>query len=211
MSVNYELIRDLKEWAKGFVRERIAAGLVKYGAYTRSTASGEHDKISGYQTEGSDETPYDFEGRRVFPFGLRSRPPSGTWGVWVGRGGESGDGVIVGAESSRFGPNDLKDGEVAFYNKVTGTLIKLDENGAISITAAGGQLLTLNGSTYSLPQWDDFATALDAFIDALAGITGVATLTQCATALNNIGSAAATLKGLMSAHGDYKSTKTKNG
>lgn len=212
MSVNYALIRELKEWVKGYVREKIAAGLVKYGAYSRSTASGENDKISGYQTEGADEQAYDFEGRRVFPFGIRSLPPKGTWGVWIGKGGESGDGVIVGAESSRFGPSDLADGEVAIYNKVNGCIIKLDQNGGIAITAAGGQLLTLNGSTYSLPQWDSFASVLYTAANAVGAITApVSTLVDTAAAVNTIIGAFKTLATAMTTNTNYKSTKAKNG
>lgn len=138
MSINYDLIRQLRAELKEYIKEKIAAGVIKYGLYSRSTASGEGDAIRGYQTDGPDEQSYDFAGRRVFPFGIRSRPPSGTWGVWIGKGGRSGDGVIVGAESSRFGPSNLNDGEVAIYNKVTGCTILLDQNGNVVIN--GGTL-----------------------------------------------------------------------
>jgi phage gp45-like len=146
MSVNYDLIRALRAELKDWVRQKLAANLLKYGAYSRSSSSGEHDKISGYLTQGADEQPYDFEGRRVFPFGIRSVPPSGTWGVWLGKGGGSGDGVIVGAESSRFGPSDLADGEVAIYNKVTGVVIKLGQDGSVVVVDQAGSQVKLDGS-----------------------------------------------------------------
>lgn len=212
MSINYELIRELKAWAKQYIEDKIAAGIVKYGLYSRSTASGEGDAIRGYQIDGADEQQYDFAGRRVFPFGIRSRPPSGTWGVWIGKGGRSGDGIIVGAESSRFGPSNLNDGEVAIYNKVTGCMALFDQNGGISFTAAAGQTVNSNGTTYSMPQWDPFTTAFNTFVGTLAGITTpVATLVQCAAALNTIIAAAITLQTAMSANSSYKSTKAKNG
>jgi phage gp45-like len=136
-----ELRRELKEW----VRDQVSV-MVKLLPYSTNTADGTGDKVQGYQTEGSDEQPYDFDGRRIFPFGIRSRPPVGTLGVWIGVAGESGNGVIVGAESSRFGPSDLNDGEVAFYNKVNGCLVKLDQNGGVTITDAGGSQVKLDGS-----------------------------------------------------------------
>jgi phage gp45-like len=203
MSVNYQLIHEVKEWAKGFIEKAIASGIVKYGLYSRSTASGEGDAIRGYETEGSDEQPYDFAGRRVFPFGIRSLPPSGTWGVWIGKGGRSGDGVIVGAESSRFGPGNLQDGEVAIYNKVNGCVIKLDQNGAVSINAASGQTVNINGTTYSLPQWDTFMTAFAAFLNTLKSVTN-ATASVVATAATTMDTARTGASG-------WKSTAAKNG
>jgi phage gp45-like len=111
--------------------------------------------------------------------------------------------VVVGAESSRYGPSDLKDGEVAVYNKVTGTIVKLDENGAVSITAAVGQLVTINGSDYALPKWDAFMTAFTAFLTTLKTVTN-------ATAAV-VASAASTMDGARTGASDWKSTKAKNG
>lgn len=141
LTIERRLRAELKEYIRSEFAERL-----KFHAYSANSADGTNDKIQGYQTEGSDEQQYDFDGRRVFPFGLRSRPPSGTFGVWIGLGGESGNGVIVAAESSRFGPSNLDDGEVALYNKVNGTLIKLDKNGAATMTDQGGAQVKLDGS-----------------------------------------------------------------
>lgn len=135
-------LRALREELRNYVDGRLAT-MVKILPYSRSTASGTGDKLQGYPTAGSDEQKYDFEGRRVEPFGLRSVPPAGVMGAWVG---VDASGLILGAESSRFGPSGLNDGEVALYNKISGVSILLDKNGAITITDKGGAQIKLDGS-----------------------------------------------------------------
>src|SRR5579859_737668 len=119
-SDDYRKFRELEDRLFDAV-ESVTTEMVKLLPYAVSTANSDTgvDKVQGYPTIGG-EQPYDFDGRRVWPFGLRSRPPKGVLAVWIGPPGRSGAGVIVGAESSRFGPSDLADGEVAFYNKVAG-------------------------------------------------------------------------------------------
>lgn len=150
----YALARELRNEVKDWVRDYVST-FIKLLPYSVSTASGEGDKLQGYQTEGSDEEKYDYDGRRIFPFGIRSRPPKGVFGVWIGSRSRSGNGVIVGAESSRFGPSDLADGEVAIYNKATGCVIKMDENGKITIDATSGQDIVLNGGTLKVARQTD--------------------------------------------------------
>jgi phage gp45-like len=147
MSINYSLMRELEERLRRYVDEKLAS-MISVSEYSVSSADGQSDKVKGYQTEGADEQPYDFSVRRLFPFGLRARPPSkaGVLGVRIGKGGRSGDGVVVGAESTRFGPSDLKEGEVALYNKVSGTVVKLDENGGATMTDAAGASVKLDGN-----------------------------------------------------------------
>lgn len=143
------LINKLREELKRYVDERIAS-IVKYLPYSVNSADGTGDAVKGYPTEGTDEQAYDFAARRVFPFGIRSRPPVGTTGVWIGKAGHTGDGVIVAAESSRFGPSNLNDGEVAIYNKTNGTTILLDQNGNIKITPGSGATIQLGGNSFSM-------------------------------------------------------------
>lgn len=141
----YTLERRLRTEMREYIRTHLAT-LVKFHPYSANSADGTNDKIQGYQTEGSDEQSYDFDARRVFPFGLRSRPPSGTFGVWIGMGGESGNGVIIAAESSRFGPSALNDGEVALYNKISNVGLLLDQNGAAIITDQHGGTVKIDGT-----------------------------------------------------------------
>lgn len=138
-------LRKEAQRARDRGRETLAL-LVKLLPYSRSTADGVGDKVQGYTTEGSDEQPYDYDGRRMFPFGIRSVPPKGVQAVWLGVAGESGNGVIVAAESSRFGPSDLADGEVCLYNKVTGATIKIDKNGAVTASDPNGAQMKLDGN-----------------------------------------------------------------
>lgn len=192
-------LHDLKQWVREFVASTMATA-VKIRPYTFSSASGTTDKVQGYQ---NDEEKYDLDGQRMWPFGVRSVPPAGVDSVWIAVGGRnrSTNAVIIGAESSKYGPSDLADGEVAFYNKVDGCVIRLNADGTISI----------NGTTYSAPQWDSFASVLDTFLTTVGSITTVASLPQCATAINAIVTAANTLKTAMSNNNDYKSTKVKWG
>jgi phage gp45-like len=192
------------------VREMFA-NTIQFARYTLSTEKGLEDKIEGFKTLDPDEERYDLVGRRVFPFGVRSRPPKGVHALWV-RVGRSTNGVIVGAESDRYGPASLKDGEVAFYNKINETLILLDENGKVSITAATGQVVEINGADYSLPKWDAFASAFNTFVNSLASVaTPITTVAEANTAIGAIKVAAAALKLAMTNNTDFKSTKAKNG
>lgn len=204
MSINYGLYRDLEVRLKRYIDEKLAS-MLSVSEYSASSADGQSDKVKGYQTEGTDEQAYDFSVRRLFPFGLRARPPSkaGVLAVRIGKGGRSGDGVVVGAESPRFGPSDLAEGEVAVYNKVNGCVVKLDQNGGITITAAAGQVVNINGSDYALPKWDDFMTAFASFLSTLKTVTN-ATASVVATA-------ATTLDSVRTGANGWKSTKAKNG
>lgn len=192
-------LRALEEKLKRYIDDRLATA-VKIRPYSVSSADGTTDKVKGYD---NDEQKYDADGQRMWPFGIRARPPAGVDAVWIALGGrnKSGHGVIVGAESKGYGPGDLADGEVALYNKVSGCVVRLNADGTISI----------NGTTYSAPQWDAFAAALDAFLTSLAGITTPITLANVISAIGTIVTAAGTLKGLMMGNSDYKSTKVKWG
>lgn len=141
----YGHIRELEIRLREFVEGRLST-IVKLAAYSVSSSSGETDKLQGYQTEGADEQKYDYDGRRIWPFGIRSRPPKGVFGVWIGARSRSGNGVIVAGDSSRFGPSNLNDGETAIYNKVTGCTILLDQNGGITATDKNGTALKLDGA-----------------------------------------------------------------
>jgi phage gp45-like len=192
-------LRALEEKLKKYVDERLAT-MLKIRPYSVTSTDGTTDKVEGYK---NDEESYDLDGQRMWPFGIRSRPPQGVDAVWLAVGGRnrSSHGVIVGADSKGYGPGDLQDGEVAIYNKVSGTIIKLDASGGITITAATGQVVNINGSTYSAPQWDDFVGVLKAFTASL----------KVATTIANVATAATTLDTALDGHGLYKSSRVKWG
>jgi hypothetical protein len=214
--------RRLFERMMDRVREMFA-NTIQFARYTLSTEKGLEDKIEGFKTLDPDEERYDLVGRRVFPFGVRSRPPKGVHALWV-RVGRSTNGVIVGAESDRYGPASLKDGEVAFYNKISGTLILLDENGKVSITAATGQVLELNGNSFSLPKTETLLAAIGGLSQALATVLGAATDAGIVAAMaapplppiqdpsgGVFASNSQAIAGLFAVLTPFKSTKAKNG
>lgn len=196
-------LKQLELRLKAYIDRKIAA-VVKMGSYSASSADGKGDKIRGYETEGTDEEKYDYEGRRMLPFGMRSVPPNDTYGVWVGVAGGATTGVILAGDTDRYGPSDLAVGEVAIYNKTSGTLIKLDKDGNVAITSASGKLITINGSDHPLPKWNDFEAALSAALGTISPTNtggpiltdGGTLMTQLATKLNT---------------SVYDSSKAKNG
>lgn len=140
----FKLAAELRQEIKRATHQASAV-IAKLAAYSLSSADGITDKVQGYGVDAADSAPYDYDGRRIFPFGIRSRPPKGVEAVWIAVTGGSANGVIVGAESSRFGPSDLADGESCFYNKVNGCEIRLKADGSVNIKDGGGTTLTLPG------------------------------------------------------------------
>lgn len=130
--------------------------------------------------------------RRMWPFGLRSIIPAGVEAVTVSPMGSQTQKVIVGAESNAFGPTDLAEGDTVLYSsahkegavcvvkaaasgKITinskgNAIIVLDENGKITITAAAGQDVVVNGGTLNVARKTD---AVQVSIPALTVITSV--------------------------------------
>lgn len=125
------------EWNefRDYVRQALG-WVVRFSRVAGNTADGGKDTVEGRAT-GSDEQSYAYLVRRIWPFGIRSRPPAGCDAVVVHANAGSSNGVMVGAESTRYGPSDLKDGEVCLYNKGTAT-VKLDENDQVVVN--GGSI-----------------------------------------------------------------------
>lgn len=150
----YERIRQLGSELRDYARQ-LVANAIQYTHVTRSTSSGEHDKVAGYRTEGTSEREYDYEVRRVQHFGFRSRPPANVWAVRVAVTGGAANNVTVGEDSTRYGPSDLDDGEVALYNRVAGVELRLDAGGNINIRSAAGKLVNLQGGDRGVARAND--------------------------------------------------------
>lgn len=114
-----------------------AAWLVQVGVVSKSSADGHGDALEGRSLP--DEPRYDLAVRRMWPFGFRSVPPAGVEAVAVFPNGAPNAGVLVGAESSRYGPSDLEAGEGALYCVKTGALVKLNKDGKVTLTSTSGQ------------------------------------------------------------------------
>jgi len=182
---------------------------------TQNTADGERDAVQGHADGDPSDQQFDLPVRRVWPFGLRSRPPVGVWAAVVPCGSIANS-LMVGAESKKFGPSDLKDGELAIYNKVTGCVIKLDENGKVSISSATGQVAELNGDTFAMVQWDDgttggFVHAFNTFAKVVATQPTVVSPVNAIASLNAIITAASTLAATIATASNFSSIKAKNG
>jgi phage gp45-like len=145
-----QLGSDLREYAR-----QVVANAIQFTQFTLSTSSGEHDKVAGYRTEGAEEQPYDYEVRRVQHFGFRSRPPADVWAVRLAATGGATNNVTVGEESTRFGPSDLGDGEVALYNSVSGLEMRFDSNGNINAQSAPGKVVNLQGGDFGVAREKD--------------------------------------------------------
>jgi phage gp45-like len=81
----------------------------------------------------------------MWPFGLRSRPPSGVEAVVVLVNGAATRAVMVSAESAKYGPSDLEEGESALYNK-TAAVIRIWKDGKITIDADNADLVVNGGN-----------------------------------------------------------------
>jgi phage gp45-like len=172
MSMDSDVRRMIAEAvaeAKAEMREQFREmiwNLVQFGPVSLSSSSGEDDKVEGLTKDGEDDKAYDYQVKRMQHFGFRSRPPKDVWAIRIGIGGGSTNNATVAEESDQYGPSDLEDGEVAIYNKVTGTEIRFDENGDVIV----------NGGTKKIARVDDTAKAAAAMKTWMGqvetGITG---------------------------------------
>lgn len=122
-----------------------ASRIAKYAtlAQTSNRASyGAVDQPPGAEDEGAQ--PGAQPVRILQWFGFRSRPVKGSECIVIAARGGATNAVLVAADSFGSGPTDLKEGETAIFCKKSGTLIKLDENGKITIVAAAGQNVTVD-------------------------------------------------------------------
>lgn len=137
---------------RDYVRQALS-WVVRFSTVSATGSDGYKDAVDG--RAGADETSYQYPVRRLWPFGIRSRPPVGVDAVVIHVNGGSGSGVMVGAESNAYGPDDLAEGEVAIYCRASGAVIKLDADGKITIDAASGQDVVVNGGTLKVARETD--------------------------------------------------------
>jgi len=154
----YEYVARVRAELRELARQ-LVANAIQFTALVRSTSSGEHDKVAGYRTEGASEPAYDYEVRRLQHFGFRSRPPKDVWVVRVAASGGPTNNVTVAEDSTRFGPSDLADGEVALYNRVSGVELRLDADGNVRIQSADGKLVSLQGGDRGVAREQDTVDA----------------------------------------------------
>lgn len=122
------------EWLRDYVTT-VVARAVRFTQVASTSANGYTDAVDGHAGGGTDPN-YRLSVRRLFPFGLRSRPPAGVDCVVVHANGGITNGIMVGAESTRYGPSNLNVGEVAIYSIAAAAMIKIDKTGVITILSS---------------------------------------------------------------------------
>lgn len=155
MGMFWEIRQQLRE----YIDEKIRQGLARVWtltAYSNASSDGVEDSVRTF-LDSDTETVYPT--RRIQHYGLRTRPPQGVLAVRLGNWEGGGNGLTVAEEDSRYGPGDLDEGEVALYNKVSGTEIRIDKDGNIKINAASGKDVIVNGGTQKVARIDDTAKA----------------------------------------------------
>lgn len=115
----------------------------------KSSEMGDQDEV---QTE--DGVDGQRPARRIEPWGHRGRAPSKVRTLWLRLG--SSNVVFLGiAPSKGYGPDDLADGETALYCATDGTEIRLDADGNITIDAASGKDVIVNGGSLKVARRTD--------------------------------------------------------
>ncbi len=134
----------------------------------------------------------------------------GNWRS-TGNQGDPGDLGMHTLDGAVFIPGLFPDSGALSNADGTNMVIGKDGTPAAQIVIKPSGEIDLGGSTYSLPQWDSFATV---FKTATAAVAALTPATDPATTLANVNSIAAALKTLNTALGlnnNYKSTVVKNG
>jgi phage gp45-like len=119
--------------------------VVQFSTVARSTSSGHGDAMTGRTPPG--ETPNQIPVRRMWPFGIRSVPPVGIDCAVVKANAGPNNGIMVGAESAKYGPSDLVEGETAIYSKENPKALHADADGATRINAKATKDVIVNGGT----------------------------------------------------------------
>jgi hypothetical protein len=151
-----------------------AAWVVYLSEVAKSSPDGD-DELKGRSPV--DEPQYQVFVQRMWPFGIRSRPPTGTPGVAVFPNANASCGILTGAESSEYGPSDLEEGETALYNLI-GTFVKAWADGKLTIDSNEGKDIVVNGGSAKVGRVGDAVAA---------GTTMAAWITNVISALATLG------------------------
>lgn len=127
--------------------ERAAQRVAQYSTLAKDGAARGYDAIvhRGVQLKA----------RRLQPYGLRSVALRGAEVILLGINAGRSNKVYIAAEVPDHGPGDLQPGEVALYNKVSGTLVKLDKDGNVRVDAGPGKEVVVNGGTLKVARDTD--------------------------------------------------------
>lgn len=93
----------------------------------------------------------------------------------------------------------------------TACSVTLNKDGSIDLTPASGKTVNVAGSTYAMPQWDDFATVLKTCTAAIKLLVAATDPATVITLANGIRTAVIALDTAMQTASNYKSQNAKNG
>lgn len=133
---------------------------------SRSTSLGRNDECDGRGTQKGG-VPV----RRIGSFGLRFVPPDGSEGIIVTINGgrrTGGAAALIATENLKYGPQELKGGEVALYSQYDATIL-LDKDGNITVVPKAGAKVKLGTATDSdldpVVLYQQLKTEFDGFVD----------------------------------------------
>ncbi len=198
----------LRQELRAFVLDSVAR-LFVWTTTANSSALGKEDAVS---TGDDDPNKGQRPVRRLEPFGVRSRPPAKQRSLSLRLG--SSTVIYLGvASDGGYGPGDLEDGELAIFSKNVPKALHAKDSGDVALASKDGQVVSVNGTDYALPKWDDYIAAENTFVDTVAAITPIPVvgLPGAIAAITVIVNAAVAFKNARVAAASYKSTKAKNG
>lgn len=157
-----------------------AGRIAKYATLASTSDRAGYGQVDGPPVDAAEGEQASTQPVRILQwFGFRSRPVKNSECLVIAARGGATNAVLAAADSFGHGPTDLKEGEVAIFCKKSGTLIKLDENGKITIDAPNPQDVVVNGGTLKVARDTDpvkstadfvtWATAVKAQIIAAGG------------------------------------------
>lgn len=156
-----------------------------------TSADGHNDAFSGWPAEGGQQACQDY-GRRIYPWGLDSRMPSGGETVAVCVAGNVAGAMILGGRCASAPAPAIEEGETVLYGK-SGTKILLDKDGNITLIPGGGAKVKLgdsvSGNLVPVALYTQLKTDFDALVAKYNSHThqitnvqgGVATITSATT------------------------------
>jgi phage gp45-like len=175
-----------------------------FGFYlsANSTPLGDADEVQNSdEPVKGEKSANQRPGRRIEPFGFRSRPPGKVRQLVLKLG--SSNAFFIGiASDGGYGPTDLEAGETSIYSVEVPNGVHLTQDGDNVLASKTGRTVQINGSDYSLLKTETFLTDLATALGTIAASNGGGTIltgTTMADFITSIGS------------GDYNSTKAKNG
>ncbi len=186
---------DLRQYVGGLVSR-----IVMFTRVSATSTDGSADGVEGWPANEGPQTQETV--RRMEPWGLHGRAMAGVQALVARSLGGAASGLLAGIWTGAYGRQNLNAGETQLYGGKTATAfgeVFVDQNGAVYVNVATGQLLKLTGGTDFMLLGSTYRTgehtfngALQAYFAAMA--TAWTAMSAALTTLGNpVGAAAATV------------------